>query len=133
FEAVCRQRNIPDYSRVVQMLELEHCLDRHPVSLSGGEKRRASVAMSWLLEPRCILADEPLRGIDPKDQERILLAYRQLASRGCAVVVTGHEANALLHVLDNVVWMTAGTTHNLGSPTAATQHWQFSREFLGRQ
>jgi ABC-type branched-subunit amino acid transport system ATPase component len=46
--------------------------------------------------------------------------------------MTGHEVDAMLALADDVIWMTAGTTHALGSPTEATRHHQFSKEYLGR-
>lgn len=131
FEAIVRNRQHGSVVEVVDMLELGHCVNQLPVSLSGGEQRRASVAVTWLLAPQCLLADEPLRGIDPKDQERIMEVYRSMARSGCGIVVTGHQADYLMHEADVVVWVTAGTTHNLGSAHAARQHWQFRREFLG--
>ena len=116
---------------MIESLELGGCLAQAPHTLSGGEQRRASVALTWLLEPDCVVADEPLRGIDPKDQERIMRAYRAMGQEGCAIVITGHQAEYLLQVVDEVVWMTAGTTHHLGDPAVAREHWQFRREFLG--
>ena len=132
FESVAGVRNSGGaVSEVVEALALGHCLDQAPLTLSWGEQRRASVALTWLLKPRCLLADEPLRGIDPRDQERIMLAYHAMAQAGCGIVVTGHQAECLLHAADAVVWVTAGTSHHLGEPQTARQHWQFCREFLG--
>lgn len=130
-KAIARERGSPSVSGIVDELELGACLDRPPATLSGGEQRRASVAVTLLLQPKCVLADEPLRGIDPKDQEVILRAYRRMARAGCAVVVTGHQAEYLIGEADEVVWVTAGTTHHLGTPAAARENWQFRREFLG--
>lgn len=100
--------------------------------LSGGEQRRAEVAAVFVRRPRVLLADEPLRGIAPIDQERILAAFRALAEDGCAVVVTGHDVEALLDGADHVTWCTSGTTYELGAPAAARGHERFRREYLGR-
>jgi ABC-type lipopolysaccharide export system ATPase subunit len=63
--------------------------------------------------------------------ERIAPVLRRLAARGCALVVTGHEVPELLTLADEVVWMTAGTTHGLGTAAQAAVHEQFRREYLG--
>lgn len=131
FDAVAARRGSGRLAEVVEALGLGGCLEQPPHTLSGGEQRRASVALTWLLRPVCLLADEPLRGIDPKDQERIMRAYKVMGEEGCAIAVTGHQADYLLREVDEVVWMTAGTTHHLGEPAAAREHWQFRREFLG--
>ena len=47
------------------------------------------------------------------------------------MVVAGHEVPELLALADEVIWMTAGTTHGLGSPAAAVTRDQFRREYLG--
>ncbi|HUF65078.1 MAG TPA: hypothetical protein VMM17_03795 [Gemmatimonadaceae bacterium] len=51
--------------------------------------------------------------------------------RMAAAVITGHEVRHLLEIADDVVWMTAGTTHRLGAPHTAAVHDQFRREYLG--
>ncbi len=55
----------------------------------------------------------------------------ELAGQGSAVVVTGHDVTDLLAVADDVTWMVAGTTHQLGTPAEARRHDQFVREYLG--
>lgn len=103
-----------------------------PVSeLSGGEVRRAEIAVALAREPRCLLADEPLAGVSPVNGEIVAAMLRELAARGCAVLVTGHEVPQLMEIADEVIWMVAGTTHHLGSPRDAAAHDQFRREYLG--
>ena len=115
----------------VAALGLTAVLDNHRAELSGGERRRADLAVALSRAPRCLLADEPFTGIQPNDQEMVSRALRALADGGTAVVVTGHEVPLLLPLADQVVWMSAGTPHGLGSPEAAAAHDQFRREYLG--
>lgn len=58
--------------------------------------------------------------------------FRLLASRGTAVVLTGHEATLLGTFSDHVTWCTAGTTYELGTPAAAFAHSRFAAQYLGR-
>ena len=104
---------------------------RRPHLLSGGERRRAELAAVLVRRPRCLLADEPFRGIDPRDAEVVATVLRRLAADGCAVVVTGHEVHTLLGVSDHVTWCTSGTTYELGPPDAARRAERFCREYLG--
>jgi ABC-type multidrug transport system ATPase subunit len=120
-----------DATPVIELLQLGPLLDALPATLSTGERRRADIALALLREPVCLLADEPLQGIAPRDVELICAALRALAGRGTGVLVTGHEVRALLELADEVIWMTAGTTHALGSPVQAAAHDQFRREYLG--
>jgi ABC-type lipopolysaccharide export system ATPase subunit len=115
----------------IRQFRLDSLTDRLPDMLSGGEVRRVELALAWLRNPLCLLADEPFMGIAPADAEEISHALRALARRGAAVVVSGHEVPLLLDLADEVVWVVAGTTHGLGSPAQAREHWQFRREYLG--
>ena len=118
-------------SGIIERLELGPRLDRRSLQLSGGERRRAEIALAWVCAPQCLLADEPFVGIDPGDRELIAEVLRELTREGCALVISGHEVSRLLEIADDVVWMTAGTTHGLGSPEAAVRNDQFRREYLG--
>lgn len=116
---------------VASRLEIDSALDRPMWTLSGGELRRADVAAVLIAHPRYLLADEPLGGITPKDRELVAGSFRRMAEEGMGVLVTGHDVRPLMDLADNVVWMTGGTTHDLGTPAAAKAHEQFRREYLG--
>jgi lipopolysaccharide export system ATP-binding protein len=106
-------------------------LDKRPSALSGGERRRAELAAVLVRRPRCLLADEPFRGIAPTDAEDLTATFVQLADDGVAVVLTGHEVPTLLHAADHISWCTSGTTYELGPPAVATRHYAFQSEYLG--
>ena len=116
---------------VVERLRIGELLEQLPATLSGGEQRRVEVAVATARAPRVLLADEPFMGIAPADAEIIAAALRRLAADGCAIVVSGHEVEQVLDIADEVIWITAGTTHSLGSADEARGHWQFQREYLG--
>lgn len=116
---------------LVEESSLEDLLDRGPRSLSGGERQRTSMALARLRAPSCLIADEPFAGVAPKDRPLISAALRSLAAEGCAIAVSGHDVEDLLALADDVVWMVAGTTHDLGPPDQAAQHHQFRRDYLG--
>ena len=119
--------------RAVQLLRIGDFLDRLPHMLSGGERRRAELAMAVARGPSCLLADEPFLGVEPKDSELLTELFRNLSRDGCAVAITGHEVQALFEAADDVLWMTGGTTHPLGTPAEARKHDQFVREYLGAE
>lgn len=116
---------------VVERMALEEFLERRPGEISGGEKQRVSLALALVRAPYCLLMDEPFAGVAPRDRPLIARGLRELAEGGCALVVTGHDVEDLLEVSDEVLWLTAGTTHWLGSPAEASGHPQFRREYLG--
>lgn len=115
----------------VDELSLGEVLGRRPGALSGGERQRASLAMAMVRAPECLLMDEPFAGVAPLDRQLIRDAIGGLRSRGVGILVTGHDVVDLLAVSDQVIWVTAGTTHWIGSPDQASAHGQFRREYLG--
>ena len=115
----------------VDELGIDELGNRRVGTLSGGERRRVEIAAAIRRAPVCLLADEPLAGVSPADQERVSVSLRALAADGTAIVITGHEVPVLLALADQVIWMTSGTTHGLGSPPEALRHDQFRREYLG--
>jgi len=54
-----------------------------------------------------------------------------MAASGCAIVLTGHEVSFLFALVDEIIWVTSGTTEVLGAPSRAETNWRFQREFLG--
>jgi ABC-type lipopolysaccharide export system ATPase subunit len=112
-------------------LKADELLKKTVWQMSGGEERRAELAVAWVRRPSCLLADEPVAGIAPKDQELVGGILTTMAREGCAIVVTGHDVRPLMEISDHVVWMVAGTTHSLGTPAEARAHEQFRREYLG--
>lgn len=113
-----------------EVLQNPALLDRRSHELSGGERRRAEIGYARARAPAVLVADEPLRGLAPLDAQWIADHLRALAWDGCAVLVTGHEARALLDIADHVVWMTGGTTHHLGTRDHALAHDQFCSNYL---
>ncbi|MGD8276446.1 MAG: ABC transporter ATP-binding protein [Gemmatimonadota bacterium] len=131
FEILGRRFGMTDASEAIAIAGIAPFLDRTPRQLSGGERRRAEVALALFREPACLIADEPFNGIAPKDADTVAAALRALAARGCAILATGHEVEILLDTADTVVWMVAGTTYPLGVPAEARKHHAFIRDYLG--
>ena len=120
-----------DVEQALEMTGVAGVADRRPHLLSGGERRRAELAAVLVRRPRCLLADEPFRGIAPRDAEVVGAMMRRVVDDGCAVVATGHEVDTLLSIADHVTWCTAGTTYELGPPATARREERFRREYLG--
>lgn len=129
--AVSRHYQGPAVEPLAESLRIASRLSDAPRSLSGGELRRAEIAVALARRPACLVADEPFRGIDPRDIDVISAALRQLAGAGAAVVITGHELAPLQALADAVVWCVAGTTHEFQDAHRAWDDAQLQQEFLG--
>ncbi|MEP6833987.1 MAG: ATP-binding cassette domain-containing protein [Gemmatimonas sp.] len=130
FEQRFERRSVTEAASIANVGRL---LDRLPQTLSGGELRRAELAAVLTRRPACLLADEPYRGIAPKDHDSLADIFRAMAADGCAVVLTGHEAASLMELATHITWCTAGTTYELGPPAASREHEAFVREYLSNK
>lgn len=115
----------------IDRLDLATMLDRLPHQLSGGQRRRVELGLAIARRPTCLLADEPFLGIAPQDADLICSILREFAESGCGVLVTGHEVPLLVELAQFVIWVSGGTTYDLGSTAEAVEHRQFVREYLG--
>lgn len=115
----------------LEQMELGALADARPYELSGGERKRASLALALIRRPAVLLADEPFAGVPPIHAGIIARGLRSLSAHGGAVIVTGHEVTDLMALADDITWLTAGTSHGLGTPAQGLAHEQFVREYLG--
>lgn len=130
-DAVATHLGGTDARGIATTLRIETHWNASPARLSGGEARRAAVAMALARNPRCLVVDEPFRGISPIDAEFLGSVFRQMADQGVAVLLTGHEMPILRTLADAVVWCTAGTTHQYPDPATAWDNHELRRDFLG--
>jgi zinc/manganese transport system ATP-binding protein len=77
--------------------------------LSGGEQQRILIAHALIARPRLLLLDEPLANLDLRSAyEVVALLARITHEQGIAVLISAHEINPLLGVMDRIVYLAAG-------------------------
>ena len=87
---------------------LSDLLRRQTGSLSGGQKRRLSVALAFVGNPRLVLLDEPTTGLDVDARRTLWDALRRQHDRGATVVLTSHYLEEIEALAERVVVMGAG-------------------------
>jgi ABC-type multidrug transport system ATPase subunit len=135
---------------VLDELELAHRRQTRVDRLSGGERKRASVAMELLTEPSLLILDEPTSGLDPALDRQVMTMLRRLADAGRVVLVVTHCLTNL-DLCDQVLFLTpGGRTAYFGPPdeissVMGTANWadifarvgadpdEVYREFLARR
>jgi ABC-type multidrug transport system ATPase subunit len=99
-----RQRTV---AQVVEELELTPHADTRIDKLSGGQRKRASVALELLTGPSLLVLDEPTTGLDPALDQQVMKMLRELADAGRVIVVVTHSL-AYLDVCDQVLLLAPG-------------------------
>jgi ABC-2 type transport system ATP-binding protein len=87
---------------------LGELLKRQTGALSGGQKRRLSVALAFVGQPSLVLLDEPTTGLDVDARRTLWDAVRRQHDRGATVVVTSHYLEEIEALAERVVVMAAG-------------------------
>jgi ABC-type multidrug transport system ATPase subunit len=93
--------------QVLEELEMTKHLDTRVDKLSGGQRKRASVAMELLTGPSLLILDEPTSGLDPALDRQVMTMLRQLADAGRVVLVVTHSLT-YLDVCDQVLLLAPG-------------------------
>jgi molybdate transport system ATP-binding protein len=108
--------------RVKRVLETFHIADlrgRKPGALSGGEKQRVALARSVVTQPRVLLLDEPLTGLDAGLRQSILQDLREWnASQHIPILYVTHNREEVDAIGERVVTMLDGETRESGIPRA---------------
>ena len=100
-------------------LPYEEFAERSPFELSGGEKRRAAIAGVIAMEPKILVLDEPVAGLDPVGRREILALVRKLHEEvSPTVIMVSHYMDDIAEMADRIVALKEGRIVADG-PTAA--------------
>ena len=94
-------------AQVLEELDLTKHADTRVDKLSGGQRKRASVALELLTGPSLLLLDEPTTGLDPALDRQVMMMLRQLADAGRTVLVVTHSVS-YLDVCDQLLLIAPG-------------------------
>lgn len=99
-----RLRNI---NNAIEKVELVSNKDTLIKNLSGGQRKRASIAVELLSDPNLFFLDEPASGLDPGTERNLMLTLRKMASGGKTVIFVTHST-LNLHLCDKIAFMGKG-------------------------
>ena len=116
-------------AELLDFVQLSDRADSQVEPLSGGQKRRVSIARSLINEPDLLLLDEPTTGLDPQARHLLWDKLYQLKERGATLVLTTHFMDEAEQLCDRLVVMDDGRIVAEGSPAALIAQYA-TREVL---
>ena len=107
--------------------------NRLGIQLSGGERRRVEIARCLVMDPACILLDEPFAGIDPLAVNDIQGIISHLKNRGMGVLITDHNVRETLSIVDKAYILSEGKILLEGSPEMIANDPVAKKFYLGEE
>ena len=104
--------------RVLKQVEMVEHADRPVNRLSGGQRKRVSIAVELLADPGLFFLDEPTSGLDPGLEKKMMYSLRQLADGGQTIVLVTH-ATANIEQCSHVAFLADGHLVYFGPPKEA--------------
>jgi ATP-binding cassette subfamily G (WHITE) protein 2 len=127
-------RNISKEDRIIKIenilnkLELNNCRniivgDSNQKGISGGEKKRLSIAIELLTDPKILFLDEPTSGLDSKISLLLIEKLKIIADEGCMIICTIHQPqNKIFDLFDNLILMKNGNIIYNGQASTAIEN-----------
>ena len=101
--------------------------------LSGGERRRAEIARSLIPSPRYMLFDEPFAGVDPINVGDLQRQIARLKERGLGVLITDHNVQDTLRIVDRAYLIAQGQVIEEGTPRELAESERARTVYLGER
>ena len=110
---------------------ISHVKKSKSLVLSGGERRRLEIARTLAANPKFLLLDEPLTGIDPISIEEIKTIIKSLTKKNIGILITDHNVRETLKIIDKVYIVNEGKIYFEGSPDEAVKNENIKKFYLG--
>ena len=117
--------------QLMEKFGIDHVADNLALTLSGGEKRRLTIARSLVTEPKLLMLDEPFSGVDPIAVSEIQDIIRMLRSAGLAILITDHNVRETLNIVDRAYLIYEGQVRRHGSKEVLVNDPEARRLYLG--
>ncbi|MDQ8165024.1 MAG: LPS export ABC transporter ATP-binding protein [Gemmatimonadota bacterium] len=112
-------------------LGIKHLRNNKAYSLSGGERRRLEITRALVTQPRFMLLDEPFAGVDPIAVHDIQQIVAALKHRGIGVLITDHNVEQTLDIVDRAYIIFDGRVRVSGTVRELVFNDTVARDYLG--
>jgi ABC-type branched-subunit amino acid transport system ATPase component len=115
----------------LEFFEIDHLATEYAGNLSGGQRKLLEMARVFMTDPEMILLDEPLAGVNPTLEEKLLDRIEELRSQGYTFLLVEHDMDVIMNHCDPVLVMHQGDLLTAGHPEAVKQDERVIEAYLG--
>jgi lipopolysaccharide export system ATP-binding protein len=116
---------------LIEHFALTEVADSQGRFLSGGERRKLEIARAMVTDPSLILLDEPFSGVDPIAVEDLQREIRRLVASGVSILITDHNVERTLEVVDKAYIIDHGRVIGSGAPAELVRNETVRKHYLG--
>jgi branched-chain amino acid transport system ATP-binding protein/neutral amino acid transport system ATP-binding protein len=127
-EATLQQRAV----EIAGRLKLSPVLDNKAGALSGGQKKLLEIGRALMTEPKLILLDEPIAGVNPTLGAEIGEQLREIAADGITLLLIEHQMDMIARLCDHVIVMAEGRRLTEGSFAEVASDTTVQEAYMGR-
>ncbi len=115
----------------LEFFEIDHLAETDAGTLSGGQRKLLEMARALMTDPEMVLLDEPLAGVNPTLEEKLLDRIHELRDRGRTFLLVEHDMDVIMEHCEHVIVMHQGKVLAQGPPEAVRNDDQVVEAYLG--
>jgi len=117
--------------RTLDRFELDHLADEYASALSGGQRKLLELARALLTDPQLLLLDEPMAGVNPSLETKLLDHVHELREQGRTFLLVEHDIDLIMEHCDRVIVMHQGDVLAAGPPETIREDERVIEAYLG--
>ncbi len=116
---------------MLEFFEIDHLAEEYAGTLSGGQQKLLEMSRAMMTDPDMLLLDEPMAGVNPTLEEKLLDRIHDLRSQGYTFLLVEHDMDVIMENCEHVIVMHQGAVLAEGDPAAVRANEQVMDAYLG--
>ncbi|MXV64300.1 ATP-binding cassette domain-containing protein [Natronorubrum sp. JWXQ-INN-674] len=116
---------------MLEFFEIDHLAEEYAENLSGGQRKLLELARALQTEPEMLMLDEPMAGVNPTLEHKLLEHIHELREQGYTFLIVEHDMDVIMNNCERVIVMHQGAVLDEGTPAEIKDNEQVIEAYLG--